>query len=270
MGRMTKPESVVTVGRGPLPALRGSSLLRWNRPRYCYNRSYNSLQTIESRQTICVLSHTRAHLESDPPARELSEDFTVISSDGAWRIRKIQRDDLTEIKRIVDLQAEGFHNPHPLPFVDGFLKTSFKAEVLSEMQKKLKYNPSHRFVCLVVEPVGENGPVGVVEVSYIDEKEVLQSLEPGTQGVVYIASMTVSSDVRRQGAAKALLEAAEEVTKEWNEDKCVLHVYQDNSAAIALYEKQGFETIFGDAAWLAKVAVRPRFLMKKAIADTSI
>jgi ribosomal protein S18 acetylase RimI-like enzyme len=265
----SRPESLSTVASAS-----GNSLLQGglrcpiHHPRYHYyskiTKRYDAnLKCIEYRQRERVI--LRAQLENDSQTRELSDDFTVMSSDGLWRIRKIQRDDLEEIKRIVELQAEGFHTPHPLPFIDGFLKTSFKAEVLSEMQKKIKYNPSHRFVCLIVEPVGQSNPVGVVEISYIDEKEVLQSLEPDTQGVVYIASMTVSSAVRRQGAARALLEAAERVTKEWDEDKCVLHVYQDNTAAIDLYKKQGFETIFGDAAWLAKVAVRPRYLMKKAI-----
>jgi len=107
------------------------------------------------------------------------------------------------------IQAEGFHVPNALPFLDGFLKTSFTAEVLSEMQKKLKYNPVDKFVLLVVERVGPAGgasPVeGVVEVSFIDEKEVLQSLEPGTEGVAYVASMAVAPSARRgrgQGAAR--------------------------------------------------------------------
>lgn len=232
--------------------------LAWHRGRVLSQR-------VLSRQSKGVFHSAQGHVETNPSTREIPEHFTVISADGKWKIRKIDGDNLAEIRKIVELQAEGFHTPNPFPFVDGFLKTSFKAEVLSEMQKKLKYNPKDKFVCLIVEHIGEKNPVGVVEVSYIDEKEVLQSLEPGTQGVVYIASMTVSSDVRRQGAAKALLEAAVEVTREWNENTCVLHVYQDNIAAIELYKKQGFGIIFADAAWLMKLAVRPRFLMRKSL-----
>ncbi|WPT10777.1 hypothetical protein PSENEW3n2_00001949 [Picochlorum sp. SENEW3] len=207
--------------------------------------------------------------------RQLDDDFSIISSDGKWRVRKIQKNDPKEIQRVVSLQADGFHTGHPVPLIDGFLKTSFKAEVLSEMQKKLKYNPEDKFISLIVEAnedsmpdssnKGSTGVLGVVEVSYIDEKEVLSSLDPGTPGVVYIASMTVSEQVRRKGAAKALLEGAIAVTKAWNEDICVLHVYQDNAPAIHLYHACGFETIFADAAWWARVAVRPRFLMKKTV-----
>jgi len=102
-----------------------------------------------------------------------------------------------------------------------------------------------------------------VEVSYIDEKEVLKSLDPGVERFVYIASMAVESSQRRRGAASALLSAAEQAARAWGEDQAVLHVYQDNTSAIELYKKRGYEIIYGDAAWLARLAVRPRFLMRK-------
>lgn len=142
------------------------------------------------------------------------------------------------------------------------------AQVLSEMNNKLKYNPEDRFVCLVAEEVrgssnGNINVVGIVEISYITEKEVLASIGPGTEGVAYIQSMAVDSARRRMGAASALLSAAEKVVQEWGEDLAVLHVYQDNKTAVNLYEKRGFSIIFQDAPWLAKLAVRPRYLMRK-------
>lgn len=106
---------------------------------------------------------------------------------------------------------------------------------------------------------------GVVEVSYINEKEVLKSLEPGTERFVYVASMAVDPSVHRQGAASALLLAAENVGHAWDEQQVLLHVYQDNFPAIELYKKRGFEIIYQDAPWLAKLAVRPRFLMRRLL-----
>ena len=198
--------------------------------------------------------------------RELPSTFTVKARGGKWRIRQITRDDLEEVRRVVVIQADGFHVPNRLPFIDAFLRTSFTAEVLSEMRKKLKYNPVDKFACLVVERADGTGAVeGVVEVSYIDEKEVLGSLEPGTAGVVYIASMAVSPSARRQGAAKALLEGALVVAKEWGEKQAVLHVYQDNLPAVALYVNEGFQTISQDSPLWAKVGVRPRFLMRRTV-----
>lgn len=150
------------------------------------------------------------------------------------------------------------------------------------MSKKLRYNPEDRFVCLVVESAknssssysatttasqsntsSNNQVVGVVEVSYIDEKEILKSLEPGTTWFVYVASMAVDPGCRRQGVATAMMEAAEQVALRWDEEQTLLHVYQDNTPAIELYKVNGYETIFQDPSWLARVAVRPRFLMRK-------
>jgi ribosomal protein S18 acetylase RimI-like enzyme len=248
------------------PNLGGRSALAvWSpQQHYVHFRENRRSRTLGWHRELVRVQSTQ---EKEQGPREIAEHFTVISSDGNWNIRQIDRTNFDEIRRVVHLQAEGFHDPNPFPFIDEFLKTSFKAEVLSEMQKKLKYNPRDTFACLVVETTdgANDGVVGVVEVSYINEKEVLRSLEPSIPGVVYIASMAIAPSMRRRGAATALLEGAVEVTKAWNEKLCVLHVYQDNKAAINLYKRAGFEIIFGDASWLAKVGVRPRFLMKKDI-----
>lgn len=92
--------------------------------------------------------------------------FSVVSEDGRWRIRQVDRSKSEEIRRVVSIQAQGFHEPHPIPFVDSFLRSSFRAEVLSEMLRKLQFNPKDRFVMLVAEPVtqgeGDEGvPVGM-------------------------------------------------------------------------------------------------------------
>ena len=228
----------------------------------------------EHRVLSCVCTATTegngsSASETSKEVRSLPRDFSVADGDAPFRVRQLDRSNPEEIRRVVTLQAEGFHKTNPVPFFDSFLKTSFRAEVLSEMMRKIRFNPADRFVCLVAEYTQQQDNlqdvVGVVEVSYIDEKEVLQSLEPGTPGVVYLASMTVDPEYRKKGVAKLLLRAAFEVTKEWNEKQCVLHVYQDNSEAVGLYKGAGFSTIFQDAAWLARVAVRPRFLMKRNV-----
>ena len=194
--------------------------------------------SLRGHRVSCICTATDGNgssSESSKEVRSLPRDFNLADSDAQFLVRQLDRSNPEEIRRVVTLQAEGFHKTNPVPFFDSFLKTSFRAEVLSEMMRKIRFNPADRFVCLVAEPVEEDSPqnvVGVVEVSYIDEKEVLQSLEPGTPGVVYLASMTVDPRYRNKGVAKLLLKAAFEVTKEWNEEQCVLHVYQDNSAAV--------------------------------------
>eukprot|EP00890_Picochlorum_soloecismus_P006723 jgi/Picsp_1/876/NSC_04364-R1_gcn5-related n-acetyltransferase family-like protein len=251
---------------------------RWNMPRGPL-RHYLLSNTVEisfrGHRASCICTATDgddSSSERSKEVRSLPRDFSLGDSDAQFRVRQLDRSNPEEIRRVVTLQAEGFHKTNPVPFFDSFLKTSFRAEVLSEMMRKIRFNPADRFVCLVAEYMQQDNydnVIGVVEVSYIDEKEVLQSLEPGTPGVVYLASMTVDPGCRNKGVAKLLLKAAFEVTKEWNEEQCVLHVYQDNSAAVELYKGAGFLTIFQDAAWLAKVAVRPRLLMKRVVRSNS-
>jgi hypothetical protein len=67
---------------------------------------------------------------STPPTvlRELPQAFEVLSAGGNWRIRQINRDDMDEVRRVVMIQAEGFHVPNPVPFLDSFFKKSFTAE----------------------------------------------------------------------------------------------------------------------------------------------
>ena len=221
----------------------------------------------------CHASSTLPPTASSTSSRVLPPTFRWTSKNG-WTVRLINKANPVEIAAVVRLQTEGFHTPSPVPFLDDTFKRFFAAEVLAEMNKKLRYNPEDRFVCLVAEKEGLLQPtppsssslssiVGVVEVSYIDIKEVLNSLEPGMEGVTYIQSMAVDPMQRRRGVASALLGGAEKVAKEWAEKMAVLHVYQDNESAISLYKKQGFDVIFQDAPWLAKLAVRPRYLMRK-------
>jgi ribosomal protein S18 acetylase RimI-like enzyme len=157
------------------------------------------------------------------------------------------------------------------------------------MNKKLQFNPTERFILLIVLPNNNDDDTysnnnnnnsstsgssninikGVVEVSYLDTKHVLEELgEPGVSAVPYIASMAVDASQRRQGAATALLEAAEVVASSsqwWGEPRAVLHVFQDNSGAVELYKSRGYEVVFGDASWWGKLGARPRYLMRKKL-----
>jgi hypothetical protein len=76
-------------------------------------------------------------------------------------VRFVNKSSSEEVRRVVHLQAEAFHTPSPLPLLDATFKAFFAAEVLSEMKKKLKYNPEDRFVCLVVEESGAAPGAGV-------------------------------------------------------------------------------------------------------------
>ena len=203
-----------------------------------------------------------------------------LSPDGRWLVRPMDKACAAEVRRVVALQAEAFHTPAPLPLLDGFARDFFKAEVLSEMQKKLRYNPTDLFLSLVLEEASAAAAevrgsssssssssskrpavVGAVELSYISEPQILQHLEPGTEAFCYIASMMVAPDLQRRGGAVALLAAAERAAAAWDETQALLQVYQDNAGAVQLYRRQGYEVVHAQkpALWVS----RPRFLMRK-------
>lgn len=104
--------------------------------------------------------------------------------------------------------------------------------------------------------------------SWVADKQVLQYLRQigwdQSQGAVpYLASMAVRGQERRQGVARLLLQAAEEVASQWG-SHLFLHVYRDNDPAVRLYQDSGFDTVSEDAGIAAKLGLlRPRLLMVK-------
>jgi len=85
-------------------------------------------------------------------------------------------------------------------------------------------NPLAHF--LAAELAGETA-------GYIGVQEII--------GECYITSIAVAPDHRRKGIAQALISAAETGAKERGCDFITLEVRPSNKAAIALYEKNGYE-----------------------------
>ncbi|MEW5314491.1 MAG: hypothetical protein WDW38_005987 [Sanguina aurantia] len=86
---------------------------------------------------------------------------------------------------------------------------------------------------------------------------------------VYLSSMAVASDARRQGVAQALLTGAELQCHLWQVPDLLLHVYKDNSTAVALYQKAGHQVLHKDPSWRAWLGERLRLLMFKRLPDLS-
>ena len=107
-------------------------------------------------------STTEAEAETSATDGEnggVPDNFKFTSLDGRWSVRPLNKENMLEVGTVVQLQTEGFHTPNMIPFLDSMFKNNFKAEVLSEMQKKLKYNPVERYVSLVVESTSMPGQV---------------------------------------------------------------------------------------------------------------
>ncbi|KAJ9513817.1 hypothetical protein QJQ45_020893 [Haematococcus lacustris] len=102
---------------------------------------------------------------------------------------------------------------------------------------------------------------GTVEVTLMQDREVLRSLGPGAFEYAYISSMAVAPAVRRRGLAQALLLAAQQQALLWSQHHLLLHVYDDNLPAVKLYLKHGFKQIAADPSWRRWMGARVRLLM---------
>ena len=98
-------------------------------------------------------------------------------------------------------------------------------------------------------PFFENARPEEVLVAMLDDDEVVGflRLRPATpwasnDHVLMIAGLAVTPSAQRKGVASALLEAAEAYASERKVERLTLRVLSVNTAALALYERQGYET----------------------------
>ena len=71
----------------------------------------------------------------------------------------------------------------------------------------------------------------------------------GTFAGPLMSNLAVSRRYRRRGLAESLVKAAERIArKEWGYDECYLYVEKRNTAAVRLYQKLGYRTLWEDAS----------------------
>ena len=85
----------------------------------------------------------------------------------------------------------------------------------------------------------------------------------------YVSSMAVAEQLRRKGVATAMLSAAEQQARLWQQSVLALHVYVENEAALKLYKSFGLESVGTDPSWKAVFGGKIRTLMVKQINLTS-
>jgi hypothetical protein len=92
---------------------------------------------------------------------------------------------------------------------------------------------------------------------------------PQIKRVAYLASMAVDPRARRQGAARAMLAAAERLAACWGLGVMALHVYGDNVAALRLYERDGWREVERERGWWVGLipGKRARVLMAKRVSE---
>jgi ribosomal protein S18 acetylase RimI-like enzyme len=129
-----------------------------------------------------------------------------------------------------------------------------QAEVLDSMRLKMRsaeQGPSPViFVATPKHPTPDhedaNKPVAILELFVDNDESIIDTIEAiAAEGekpdkYAWLASMAVSKHFRRQGCAKALLDAVHDKLYELDCEWAVLSVYTGNHAAAALYTSEGF------------------------------
>ena len=147
---------------------------------------------------------------------------------------------------------------------------SVQAEVLASLRGKLK-GAAGTFRILVVVPADEQPdgtPVGIVEMYKNGTPDIAErlSLEQDEAGFGWLASMAVAEDRRRQGIGHVLVAASEQVVRDWGFRRTALHVFADNEAAKALYDREGFHEVAARKQhWMQWLSQRDQILMSRMI-----
>lgn len=179
-----------------------------------------------------------------------------IPSASRWRVRTCE---MNELREAAEIQFQGFHRPHGFFILEALSQMNFRAEVTSTLSLKMMQPEGYK--CLVVEERDRGAVGGIVDVSVQQNKEVLRELPPDVSSYAYLSSMAISEHLRRQGAARALLKAAERTARDWDQAHLALHLHEDNEPARKLYERAGYRLVNRRTPFLG----RTRLLMLKSV-----
>jgi ribosomal protein S18 acetylase RimI-like enzyme len=109
--------------------------------------------------------------------------------------------------------------------------------------------------------------VGTVTLSFHpDTRQEFPTLPPPTSSA-YLSNMAVEQKLRRQGIAKAMLEACDAAARSAGHSEMFLHVRQVDTGAQELYKGAGYEEVSRDGglAVFKLQGKKPRILMSKGL-----
>ena len=135
--------------------------------------------------------------------------------------------------RIIRIDADNYPLFDDMVFwrENGFERAPVPAPVSAQMKKALE-NPN----LYVYAAEAENRYVGWISLVYIPKIGKWQG-----RGHVYVDELWVAPEFRGRGIAKALMKKADELKTQLNAAGIRLYVNADNPAAMALYEKCGYQ-----------------------------
>ncbi|CAA0330368.1 unnamed protein product [Arabidopsis thaliana] len=249
------PQSLYSAARPKFP-YPGSSGLGVDQRKLTWSRFPVFLRCASTESLTSLTQNNAAEIE-----------LKYLVSQHGWDVRRLNRDDEDEIRRVSLVQAEAFHIP--LALFDDFFFMFFQAEVLSALLYKLKNSPPDRYACLVAEQTSEtetlssSSVVGVVDVTAQTESSVLRYF-PGVEEYLYVSGLAVSKSQRRKKMASTLLKACDVLCYLWGFKLLALRAYEDDAAARNLYSNAGYSVVETDPLWTSTwIGRKRRVLMSK-------
>ncbi|BAT91384.1 hypothetical protein LR48_Vigan08g215200 [Vigna angularis] len=227
--------------------------------------STSTSTSTSSSQLPCVDQDVRLQIENGSSGK-LKQQFEYLACEYGWRVRRLF-ENADEIRKASEVQAEAFHVPVSI-FNDVFLQF-FQAEVLSGLLYKLKNSPPNRYACLVAEPAKDDPDsakqlVGVIDVTVLRDRNVLQHLPPEAEEYLYISGIAVSKILRRRKIATALLKACDMLSILWGFEFLALRAYEEDLGARKLYTNAGYQVVSRDPPWTSNwIGKKCRVLMIK-------
>ncbi|XP_057749363.1 GCN5-related N-acetyltransferase 10, chloroplastic [Arachis stenosperma] len=197
---------------------------------------------------------------------KLKQQLEYLVCEYGWKVRRLV-ENKDETGKAALIQAEAFHEPVAL-FNDLFFQF-FKAEVLSGLMYKLNNSPPNRYACLVAEAATEDADsqkqlVGVIDVTVLRDRDVLQHLPAEAQEYLYISGIAVSKTFRRRKIATALLKACDKLSILWGHEFLALRAYEEDLGARKLYTNAGYHVVSRDPPWTSNwIGRKCRVLMIK-------
>lgn len=169
---------------------------------------------------------------------------------------------LTDLQDVATVLASSFYPPLGW---QRWLYPLFRFSLHEDLKQRLQGgHPHYRCLTAIAPDRVTRQPtiIGTVEVAYRQPQLWAFNRLPW----VYLSNLAVCPGYRRQGVARHLLQAAEQLTLDWGFGELSLHVMADNSQARQLYQGMGYQLHRIEPTLLSVFNCQPsRLLLRKAV-----
>lgn len=167
-----------------------------------------------------------------------------------------------DLQQVADVLASSFYPPLGW---QRWLYPLFRFSIYEDLKQRLQGNHKHYQCLTAIAPDRKSQKsvvVGTVEISC--RQPSLWTLNRPQQ--VYLSNLAVQEGCRRQGIARKLLEAAEQLSLDWGFRELYLHVMADNTRARLLYKNMGYQLQQVEPTLFSLLNLQPsRLLLKKSL-----